>query len=196
MWRAAWTQPGTGCTQLALHGDDGPLTVADILRLWRDDDIFRGFWVETLRAPPFAAYCWEMPPLRRSNVDRSFECVFVDNPALAATAADPGPFEAHFRAAAGADSVTFDNLGGDARLVAPCPRAEPAVYSHLAVFAREAPDNQARALWRAVAGGAAERLGERPLWLSTAGLGVYWLHVRLDDRPKYYRHRPYAHPDA
>ncbi|MBX3248007.1 MAG: hypothetical protein KF901_12575 [Myxococcales bacterium] len=29
------------------------------------------------------------------------------------------------------------------------------------------------------------------VWLSTAGLGVDWLHVRLDARPKYYRHAPY-----
>jgi hypothetical protein len=28
-------------------------------------------------------------------------------------------------------------------------------------------------------------------WLSTAGMGVPWLHVRLDDRPKDYGHRPY-----
>ena len=34
-----------------------------------------------------------------------------------------------------------------------------------------------------------QRLGARPVWLSTAGGGVDWLHVRLDDRPKYYRHR-------
>ncbi len=30
-----------------------------------------------------------------------------------------------------------------------------------------------------------------PVWLSTAGAGVSWLHVRLDDRPKYYGHGPY-----
>lgn len=27
--------------------------------------------------------------------------------------------------------------------------------------------------------------------LSTAGAGVRWLHVRVDDRPKYYHYRPY-----
>jgi hypothetical protein len=31
----------------------------------------------------------------------------------------------------------------------------------------------------------------KPVWLSTAGAGVSWLHVRLDDRPKYYGYRPY-----
>jgi hypothetical protein len=30
-----------------------------------------------------------------------------------------------------------------------------------------------------------------PEWLSTAGAGVSWLHVRLDDRPKYYGYAPY-----
>ena len=29
------------------------------------------------------------------------------------------------------------------------------------------------------------------LWVSTSGLGVYWLHVRLDSYPKYYQHAPY-----
>jgi NADH:ubiquinone oxidoreductase subunit len=35
------------------------------------------------------------------------------------------------------------------------------------------------------------RVGEQPVWLSTAGMGVAWLHVRLDDRPKYYGYSPY-----
>jgi len=37
-----------------------------------------------------------------------------------------------------------------------------------------------------------QRLGERRLWISTAGGGVAWLHVRLDSSPKYYGFRPYA----
>jgi hypothetical protein len=38
----------------------------------------------------------------------------------------------------------------------------------------------------------AARVSTTPVWLSTAGAGVAWLHVRLDDRPKYYSHRPYT----
>jgi hypothetical protein len=37
-----------------------------------------------------------------------------------------------------------------------------------------------------------QRVSASPLWLSTAGMGVSWLHLRLDSRPKYYRHRSYA----
>jgi hypothetical protein len=79
--------------------------------------------------------------------------------------------------------VAFANLGGDAFLVAPTPRAEPATYTHLAAFARGAPTTQQHAF--------TERLSDRPLWLSTNGLGVAWLHARLDSRPKYYSYPPY-----
>ena len=38
-----------------------------------------------------------------------------------------------------------------------------------------------------------ELLEEQPkVWLSTSGLGVYWLHVRLDSRPKYYQFKEFA----
>jgi protoheme ferro-lyase len=49
-------------------------------------------------------------------------------------------------------------------------------------------------IWRLVAEAVEARLGSAPMWLSTAGLGVHWLHVRLDSRPKYDRHRVYANP--
>ena len=35
------------------------------------------------------------------------------------------------------------------------------------------------------------RVGVKPVWLSTAGAGVAWVHVRLDDRPKYYGYDAY-----
>jgi hypothetical protein len=44
---------------------------------------------------------------------------------------------------------------------------------------------------RATGAAVAARLSARPLWLSTSGLGVAWLHVRLDSRPKYYSYAPY-----
>ena len=33
---------------------------------------------------------------------------------------------------------------------------------------------------------------ESPVWVSTAGMGVSWLHVRFDSRPKYYRWGEYT----
>jgi len=49
-----------------------------------------------------------------------------------------------------------------------------------------------RAIWRAVVETAETWLGRGDrLWISTAGLGVTWLHVRIDSSPKYYTHAPY-----
>jgi hypothetical protein len=52
------------------------------------------------------------------------------------------------------------------------------------------------ALWIEVAEVHDGAMGEEPRWLSTSGLGVFWLHVRLDQRPKYYAHTPYRREEA
>jgi len=33
--------------------------------------------------------------------------------------------------------------------------------------------------------------GGKTFWVSTSGLGVAWLHVRVDSKPKYYSHEAY-----
>jgi hypothetical protein len=58
-------------------------------------------------------------------------------------------------------------------------------------FHRSAPHSQQHAFWIAVVQAVQARLGSQPLWLNTAGGGVDWLHMRLDGRPKYYRHLPW-----
>lgn len=104
-------------------------------------------------------------------------------------APDREAFGEHFRP--GCRTVTFDNLGGDAVLVAPCPLGPDSAYTHLAQFVHAAPDAQQQLLWQSVGEAMQARLGTEPVWLSTAGHGVGWLHVRLDSRPKYYRHAAY-----
>jgi hypothetical protein len=193
-WRVQRVEPAVMRATLLSGGT--PLTMGAVLARWSDDGGFRAFWTCSLRDLPFAAYCWEMPPLTRAVLDRPFECVFVASPALAAVRADPRPFAQYLsRAEDAAGAVTFDNLGRDALLVAPNPRAETAAYAHLAVFLRRAPADQAQAFWCSVALAVESRLGDVPIWLSTAGLGVRWLHVRIDARPKYYRHAEYARRD-
>ena len=76
-------------------------------------------------------------------------------------------------------------------MAVPCPIGPASAYGHLAAFARLAPASQQDALWRSLGDAMARRIGDRPVWLSTAGGGVSWLHVRLDDRPKYYGYEPY-----
>lgn len=167
---------------------DADLTFQDVCGAWRASEPFRAFWTSGLRSVPFDAYCWECPAVNESSLGRNFECIFVSSPSLARMGTDPDAFSEHFRP--GCDAVTFDNLGGDATLVAPCPEGN-ANFAHLGSFTETASAERQDALWRAVGEAVASRIGPRPLWLSTAGHGVAWLHVRLDSRPKYYRHAPY-----
>jgi len=87
----------------------------------------------------------------------------------------------------------FESLGRDAQLIAPCPESGPDAigYPHLAAFVHFAPTETADALWRQVGQTVLAGLGDAPIWLSTSGLGIPWLHVRIDSRPKYYIHPDY-----
>lgn len=180
----------SGTERWRILRDGNALGFAEVVHAWIGDAEFRASWTAGLRAVPFGAFCWECPPVTRSSSLLAFECVFVASPDLARMPPDPRAFAEHFRPDAGI--ATFANLGGDAMLVAPSPGPGASDYSQLARFVATAPASQQDALWQAVGVAMQHRIGARPTWLSTAGLGVAWLHVRLDSRPKYYRHVPYT----
>jgi len=178
--------------RVAVLRDDRAVSYAEVVEQWRTSEPFRTFFAALLADPPYQAYFWETPPVSRATAAQPFEFVLVDSPGLAGMAPEPGAFERHFAPAQAV--ATFANLGGDALLLAPAPQAPPGAYAHLAAFARQAPASQQHALWHAVGDAVAARLCSEPLWLSTSGLGVAWLHVRLDERPKYYTYAPYRIP--
>jgi hypothetical protein len=189
MWTASRDQPGPISTlRLRLYTGDECLSYANFLTALAEEASFRDLILEQMQTAPFVAYRWETPPLTADNIDRPFECLFHDSPDLDVRA-DPTEFRSYFQP--GEDVVSFDNLGGDALLVVPCPTSSSANYSHIGAFHRTAPRSQRHAFWVAVAQSVLERISSRPLWLSTAGGGVDWLHARLDSRPKYYRHFPW-----
>ncbi|MBL8794435.1 MAG: hypothetical protein JNM56_11055 [Planctomycetia bacterium] len=190
-----WTSRGEELTghpglRRTVERDGQPAAFADVIHAWRHDADFRWQFNGWLAEVPFSAYRWETPPATATTTARPFEFVVLDSPGLARQP-EPEAFAEQFRAAPGVDVIQFANLGGDAILIVPCPQAAPSAYGHLAAFVREAPEAQRHALWQRVGAALARRVGERPVWLSTAGAGVSWLHVRLDDRPKYYGYRPY-----
>ena len=166
------------------------LSFAQVFAAWRHDAEVRTAFTAALAAAPFAGFFWETPPFTRATAAEPFQFVLVDAPALARMAPERNAFAAEL-AAGGV--VVFPNLGGDAALVSLAAEsgAPPDVYAHLAAFSRGAPADQQHALWQTVGTAVWERLSDAPLWLSTSGLGVAWLHVRLDTRPKYYTHAPY-----
>lgn len=176
-----------------LFRKEEPLLFENFLSLLQKEESFRSFFLELLsKEIPFSVYRWETPPVTFSTIGRQFEFVIHNSPGIDLPP-DPGPFRSYFRDLPDKESIAaFENLGGDARLIAPAPFRQGLNYSHIGAFTEAAPKEQQHALWQETGRVTEELLSERPLWLNTAGGGVAWLHIRLDSRPKYYQHRPYA----
>ena len=171
--------------------DSAPVTFRRWFDLLESDTDFADWYSGELAAFGTEAFYWELPPLTSATLDDDAEFVLIEAPVLARFAAEPAPFAEQFERARGEDVIVFPNLGGDAVLVVPCPQGPDEHYPHLAAFLRGALKQQVRALWRRTAREMLRSIGERPVWLSTAGGGVAWLHIRLDSRPKYYSYTPY-----
>ena len=170
--------------------NDRLLSFNQILQYWEKNDDFIDFFNETLGACNFKAFFWETPPMTNSKLKNKFEFVLTKSNLLANIPADVNTFHYYF-STTDQQNISFSNLGGDAQMVVPVPISEKNNYSHLASFVRNAPIEQKRNFWKVVAHEYSKKINQRPVWLSTAGLGVAWLHVRIDKRPKYYRHQAY-----
>ncbi len=191
MWTIDCEQLQHGRVQkFHIHQASSSVTFAETLTLWQSDESFRAFFIKLLADCPYSAFRWETPAITWDSRHQPFQFVLLDSPGLAAHP-DRSAFASHF-ANAGQDSVVaFPNLGGDALLIVPCPLGPDSAYGHIGPFHWKAPDGQKHALWKLVGRTLEQKLGPNPIWLSTAGAGVSWLHVRLDQTPKYYGFAPY-----
>jgi len=191
MWTSrSETLAGIGGLRFFIDSDGQPVTFGEVVRGWQNDAGFRAIFNDLLADAPFSAFRWETPALSSATITQPFQFVLLDSPGLARRA-DPQAFAEQLGKTGGVDVVEFPNLGADAILIVPGLKAKPTAYGHLAAFVRGAPALQRQALWQRVGEALARRVGSTPVWLNTAGAGVPWLHIRLDDRPKYYGFGPY-----
>lgn len=189
MWTAKFQQLTNGHTYIiSITQASSPISFAAVIHGWQYDQGFRDFFIDLLRAIPLTTFRWETPALTQDTTEQPFECAVISSPDLARFP-DQQTFAQHFKV--DWSVVTFPNLGQDAVLVVPCPLKPADDYSHLGAFIRHAPRYQRHALWQAVGNAMSKRLNHSAVWLSTAGDGVAWLHIRLDNTPKYYHYLPY-----
>jgi len=179
--------------QYTLSLDDQPLSYRRALELLAGDTAFRQYLSHLLANAEYPSFRWETPPITRRIADRPFEFVLVNDPYLQVKP-EPQVFAEHFAKASGVAPLVLPvaNLGRTATLVVPRQLDAGCAYPHIAAFVRTAPELQLHALWQCVATTALAQLSDAPMWISTAGGGVAWLHVRLEGTPKYYAYRPYA----
>jgi hypothetical protein len=174
--------------------DGAPVDFQQSVQLWQTDPDYRCFCSELLRSCEFTAYRWETPPYSPQTAAEPFEFVLVNYPSFVKRPTDNSAFVEHFPASTENSTkqiITFLNLSGDALLIVPTPQTSCDVYGHLAAFMRGAPSAQVDALWQTIGQMMVKRLSQQAIWLSTAGGGVAWLHVRIDRSPKYYAFAEY-----
>lgn len=183
-------------TVFHVQGANGPLSFAAFAdALQRDEKTSPSLlssWLDLLRreADARGAFFFECAPTNAATFSRApFRFALVTSPALAKISEDRASFAEHFPASRNdATVVAFENLSNDAQLVVPVP-LDGANFAHLAQFSLTAPRSEQAVLWRRVAAELKARVkanGASPVWLSTSGLGVFYLHVRVCDKPKYY----------
>ncbi len=181
--------------QYQLFQEKKRLTFAEVILLWKNSPAFRRFYNQILKDVAFEAYFWEVKPIMYHQLKSTpFEFVLINSNSLTRITANRNDFKSYFTS--NHSIVSFPNLGRNAQLVVPCPliTTEEQHYAHIAAFIRNAPEEQVHALWQKIGATYLADLAaypEKPKWLSTSGLGVYWLHIRIDERPKYYQHRAY-----
>lgn len=190
MWQVDIENVASGTKYRLLAGSDS-LPFRDLFHLLASDDGFADWYTDLLSRCDYQAFYWEHPPLTVEDMDHAAEFVLIEARLLASLSPDPAPFRSRFDERIGEDVIMFPNLGGDATLIVPRPVGPPEAYPHLAAFVHRAPESQVRRLWRRTAETVLNEITTAPRWLSTAGLGVAWLHVRLDTQPKYYSYAPY-----
>lgn len=179
---------GPGWAKYQLDEAQMSLTFRQVIALWQESVLFQSQFSHWLCEPPYDAIFFECRPVNRATQDAAFEYVVADAPPLAACTEDSYAFASYF----GPEPVVnFANLGGDAELIVPCPTHRNSCYAHLKTFLVTGKADQIAALWQCVGERAAVALDDRHIWISTSGLGVSWLHVRIDRFPKYYTHTPY-----
>ena len=153
---------------------------------------------------PSPAVFWECIPVTYNQLsNQSFEYVILPAKELNDINVNITPFQDKFKDHIGEPNIkVFSNLKKDAVLIVPTPNNEeettepPSYFAHLSKFIRGAKIKQIQHFWQNIGASMLNTLASstdpnKKLWLSTSGLGVSWLHVRIDTRPKYYNYIEY-----
>jgi hypothetical protein len=165
------------------------ITVGEAVNLLCTSKEFRIFFIELLQSISHEAYFWEVRPISIDTNSQKFEFVIVNAPSLSKINADNAPFIKYFNQYTHVTS--FFNLNKDAKLIVPIGIGNLNQYSHIANFVRYAPLEQVEIFWQKVGEEIHNSIERVEKWVSTSGLGVHWLHLRIDTKPKYYSYQPY-----
>jgi hypothetical protein len=169
------------------------LSFEEVFDLWSNSVDFINFYVNALIDLNYQAFYWEHPALNKQFLKKKYECILHRSQPLEFLRSNEKAFEHYLYSKKHVED--FLNLGKNARLIIPTKQTNQEIYNHFGKFIRFAKKEQQLELFKRIGTLIIEELEEKELiWLNTAGLGVIWLHIRLDTRPKYYKTQKYKNP--
>ncbi len=180
------------------HGYSGknPLTFKDAFELLGKSKYLSSFTLlltKTLQSIKFKHFFIEMPAVNSTLMTQQFEFVILDAPEFENKKADPSDFIEHMKK--DKTVVSFENLRKDAMLIVPCPcETNSSGFLDLKSFLVNAKNSQIVEFWKEITKNlffVVENHPYKKVWCSTSGLGVSWLHFRLDSKPKYYKYNDF-----
>ncbi len=189
MWKTFEIEQSNQNIKFGITEGGSPISNREFLELLRHSQPFRKFYNRFLANTGFEAFFWENKPMTNETLSNDYECNVINSKFLAGRSPDAQTFNQYFDDSK--NIVTFPNLGNDAELIVPCPQKEHSCYTHIGRFVRDAAEDQVDDFWQITGDETLQSIETRPKWLSTSGLGVFWLHVRIDTIPKYYQTKEY-----
>jgi hypothetical protein len=189
MWGITEKESTNQSLKFGIDEDGDPISNQNFLGLLSNSQPFRKFYNGFLAASDYDAFFWENRPITDQNLGDDYECNIINSDFLASRTPDSHTFSQYFEK--DKKVVTFPNLGNDAQLIVPCPRKKDNCYTHIGSFVRKADEDQIDKFWQITGHETLQEVNSKPKWLSTSGLGVFWLHVRIDTIPKYYQTKEY-----
>jgi len=162
------------------------LTYGEVLEIMSKHPLeFNEFMKDAIK--DYDTIFWECIPITYNTLNRKFQFVIIDSPQLKYVQFDETAFLKYFKNNNNL-AVQFPNINGDAWLISPRP-VSCKDFSSLARFIRNASTEYISSFWSCVSNTLKSKLlsnRDKKYWLSTSGLGISCLHVRIDDYPKYY----------
>jgi hypothetical protein len=123
-----------------------------------------------------------------SNMSNEYKEKYIESNKLELINQNYDSFDEYFIKPKNKYVTSFTNLSGNSVLIVPVPtKKSKHNYTTLKDFIDNAPKVQQKAFWNHVAECIIEMLKVvDKIYVNTHGLGVYYLHVRLDTKPKNY----------
>jgi len=153
------------------------------------------------------AYFWECPPVSKKTINKPFEFVVTKSDALTdIKQQDYSAYEEYLNKEEnyfnyGCSFLVLDQDEGKLIIPTLCYsrteteegiKTEIEDYRNISEFVYHSPYSQSSEFWSEVGRVLEEELNKGGVrWLSTYGLEVHYLSVRIDKQPKYYQHEEY-----